>query len=82
MSVAVKVNLEIHMEVTMSEDYFAKLKLEENGEHYDYQGKYVDEEQGNRNLALEVSNKCFRNNIRSVHHVSAKRVAYFSKGYR
>ncbi len=71
MSVAVKVNLEIHMEVTMSEDYFAKLKLEENGEHYDYQ-KYVDEEQGNRNLALEVSNKCFRNNIRSVHHVLVK----------
>lgn len=81
MSVAVKVNLEIHMEVTMSEDYLAKLKLEENGEHYNYQ-KYVDEEQGNRNLALEVSNKCFRNNIRSVYQVSAKRVAYFSKGYR
>jgi hypothetical protein len=71
MSVAVKVNLEIHMEVTMSEDYFAKLKLEENGEHYNYQ-KYVDEEQGNRNLALEVSNKCFRNNIRSVYHVLVK----------
>lgn len=71
MSVAVKVNLEIHMEVTMSEDYFAKLKLEEKGEHYNYQ-KYVDEEQGNRNLALEVSNKCFRNNIRSVYHVLVK----------
>ena len=71
MSVAVKVNLEIHMEVTMSEDYLSKLKLEENGEHYNYQ-KYVDEEQGNRNLALEVSNKCFRNNIRSVYHVLVK----------
>lgn len=71
MSVAVKVNLEIHMEVTMSEDYFAKLKLDENGEHYSYQ-KYVDEEHGNRNLALEVSNKCFRNNIRSVYHVLVK----------
>ena len=71
MSVAVKVNLEIHMEVTMSQDYLAKLKLEENGEHYNYQ-KYVDEEQGNRNLALEVSNKCFRNNIRSVYHVLVK----------
>jgi hypothetical protein len=71
MSVAVKVNLEIHMEVTMSEDYLAKLKLEEKGEHYNYQ-KYVDEEQGNRNLALEVSNKCFRNNIRSVYHVLVK----------
>ena len=71
MSVAVKVNLEIHMEVIMSEDYLAKLKLEENGEHYNYQ-KYVDEEQGNRNLALEVSNKCFRNNIRSVYHVLVK----------
>ena len=71
MSVAVKVNLEIHMEVTMSEDYLAKLKLEEKGEHYNYQ-KYVDKEQGNRNLALEVSNKCFRNNIRSVYHVLVK----------
>ena len=71
MSVAVKVNLEIHMEVTMSEDYLAKRKLEEKGEHYNYQ-KYVDEEQGNRNLALEVSNKCFRNNIRSVYHVLVK----------
>ena len=71
MSVAVKVNLEIHMEVTMSEDYLSKLKLEEKGEHYNYQ-KYVDEEQGNRNLALEVSNKCFRNNIRSVYHVLVK----------
>ena len=71
MSVAVKVNLEIHMEVTMSEDYLAKLKLEEKGEHYNYQ-KYVYEEQGNRNLALEVSNKCFRNNIRSVYHVLVK----------
>ena len=71
MSVAVKVNLEIHMEVTMSEDYLAKLKLEEKGEHYNYQ-KHVDEEHGNRNLALEVSNKCFRNNIRSVYHVLVK----------
>ena len=71
MSLAVKVNLEIHMEVIMSEDYLEKLKLEENGEHYNYQ-KYVDEEQGNRNLALEVSNKCFRNNIRSVYHVLVK----------
>ena len=71
MSLAVKVNLEIHMEVIMSEDYLEKLKLEENGEHYNYK-KYVDEEQGNRNLALEVSNKCFRNNIRSVYHVLVK----------
>ena len=66
--------LEIHMDViNMSEEFFAKFKLKENGNHFSH-NSFKDEEEGNIRLAYQCANKCFRNNTRSVHYVKATEI--------
>ena len=68
-----KVRLTIELDVTMSDAFFAKLKLKEHGNQYHY-NSYKDRERGNLDLGYECVNKCFRNNKRAIHFVDAKEV--------
>jgi hypothetical protein len=65
-----KLHLKIEMEVTVSKDFLEQFKLDEMGLNYNY-FKFDDEEHGNKVLADEVGNKCFRNNSVTVYHVLA-----------
>tara|TARA_R110002073_G_scaffold2834_2_gene18215 strand:+ start:103 stop:339 length:237 start_codon:yes stop_codon:yes gene_type:complete len=63
-----KLLLEIRMEVTVSNDFLEKFKLDEKGRCYGLvAGKY----EGNGVLAGQIANQCFRNNSSSVSHVVA-----------
>ena len=71
-----KLHLKIEMEVTVSKDFLEQFKLDEMGLTYDYFqhapfNRLHDEERGNKVLADEVGNKCFRNNSVTVYHVLA-----------
>ena len=63
-----RLHLKIELEVTVSEDFLEKFKLNEEGLNYNLVG---DKHHGNGVLAGEVANKCFRNNSRTVYHVLA-----------